>query len=145
MCTAVHDASHARAQGTKPATQLLTEARAEVDSITPTDAAAQVAAGEALLLDVREGEEWRNRHIDGSLPVPRGLLEFMADPASPRHREALDPARRVIVVCASGTRATFAAATLKTLGYADPVVLEGGLTAWTEAGLPANDHEYAGI
>ena len=127
------------------ALEMLMEAKAEVGSVPPGDAAAQVAAGEAVLLDVREGEEWQHGHIDGSVPAPRGLLEFLADPASPRHKAGLDPTRRVIVVCASGTRATFAAATLKHLGYADPVVLEGGLTAWTGAGLPTNEHEYTGI
>ena len=113
--------------------------------MAPADAAAQVAAGQAVLLDVREGEEWQHGHIDGSLPAPRGLLEFLADPTSPRHKSGLDPARRVIVVCASGTRATFAAATLKTLGYQDPVVLEGGIKAWMAAGLPTHEHEFTGI
>ena len=47
-------------------------------------------------------------------PGPRGLLEFFADPTSPRHKEALDPARRAIVVCASGARASLAALTLRT-------------------------------
>ncbi|KRE99287.1 sulfurtransferase [Nocardioides sp. Soil777] len=130
---------------TKSAMQMLEEARAEVGAVAPVEAAAQVTAGEAVLLDVREGEEWQHGHIDGSVPAPRGLLEFLADPTSPRHKTGLDPARRVIVVCASGTRATFAAATLKTLGYVDPVVLEGGITAWAAAGLPVNEHEYTGI
>jgi len=130
---------------TKSAMQMLEEARTEVGAVAPAEAAAQVTAGEAVLLDVREGEEWQHGHIDGSVPAPRGLLEFLADPASPRHKSGLDPARRVIVVCASGTRATFAAATLKTLGYVDPVVLEGGIKAWTAAGLPVNEHEYTGI
>jgi len=130
---------------TRSAMEMLMEAKAEVASITPAEAAAQLAAGEAVLLDVREGEEWQHGHINSSVSVPRGLLEFMADPTSPRHKAGLDPTRRVIVVCASGTRATFAAATLKTLGYDDAVVLEGGLTAWTEAGLPTNEHEYTGI
>lgn len=130
---------------TMSAMEMLVEARGQVGMVTPAEAAVQVAAGEAVLLDVREGEEWQHGHIDGSVPVPRGLLEFMADPASPRHKAGLDPTRRVIVVCASGTRATFAAATLRTLGYADAVVLEGGLKAWMAAGLPTNEHEYTGI
>jgi rhodanese-related sulfurtransferase len=130
---------------TMSAMQMLMAAKAEVASVAPAEAAAQVAAGEAVLLDVREPEEWQHGHIDSSVPAPRGLLEFLADPTSPRHKSGLDPSRRVIVVCASGTRATFAAATLKTLGYVDPVVLEGGLKAWMDGGLPTNEHEYTGI
>ena len=52
---------------------------------------------------------------------------------------------RTIVVCASGARASLAALTLKTMGYEDVAVLDGGLKAWTDAGLPTNEHEYAGI
>ena len=76
---------------------------------------------------------------------PGGLLEFFADPTSPRHKQPLDPGRRVIVVCASGARASLAALTLKTMGYGDVAILDGGLKGWTEAGLPTNEHEYAGI
>jgi len=78
-------------------------------------------------------------------PPPGGLLEFFADPTSPRHKEALDPSRRVIVVCASGARAALAAATLEDMGYENVAVLDGGLKGWADAGLPTNEHEYAGI
>lgn len=51
----------------------------------------------------------------------------------------------MIVVCASGARASLAALTLKTMGYQDVAILDGGLKGWTEAGLPVGEHEYAGI
>ena len=57
------------------------------------------------------------QHIAGALQIPRGLLEFAADPASPRHNPELDPDRSVIVYCRSGTRAALAALTLQTLGF----------------------------
>jgi rhodanese-related sulfurtransferase len=120
-------------------------ASAEVEHVSPKDAAGQSGSGAAVLLDVREAEEWQHGHIDGSVPAPRGLVEFFADPTSPRYKKELDPARRVIVVCASGARAALAAATLKDMGYADVAVLEGGLKAWIDAGLPTNEHEYSGI
>ena len=98
-----------------------------------------------MLLDVREAEEWQHGHIDGSVPAPRGLVEFFADPTNPRHNKALDPDRRVIVVCASGACAALAAVTLQEMGYDDVVVLEGGLKGWVDAGLPTCEHEYSGI
>ena len=73
------------------------------------------------------------------------LTFFFADPSSPRHNDDLDPARRTIVVCASGARASLAALTLETMGYEDVVVLDGGFKGWTDAGLPTTEHEYAGI
>ena len=75
---------------TKTAAQMVAEAAAEVESIAPKDAYDQVAAGRAILLDVREPVEWE-QHIDGAVEVPRGLLEFAADPQSPRHNTELDP------------------------------------------------------
>ncbi len=130
---------------TKTAMGMIMEAKAQVGSIGPADAAAELASGKAVLLDVREAEEWQHGHIDRSVPAPRGLVEFFADPTSPRHKDVLDPARRVIVVCASGARASLAALTLKEMGYEDIAVLEGGLKAWMDAGLPTCEHEYSGI
>jgi rhodanese-related sulfurtransferase len=125
--------------------EMIGEARSLVDTVTPADAAKELAAGSAVVVDVRQSEEWQHGHIDGSVPAPRGLLEFIADPTSPRHKEALDPTKRTIVVCASGARATLAAATLKTMGYDDVAVLHGGLKAWIEAAQPTCEHEYVGI
>jgi rhodanese-related sulfurtransferase len=129
---------------TKTAMQMIGEARAQVGMVAPKKAADELEAG-AVFVDVREPEEWQHGHIDGSVAAPRGLLEFFADPASPRHKQALDPGRRVIVVCASGARASLAALTLKTMGYQDLAILDGGLKGWTGAGLPVGEHEYAGI
>ncbi len=130
---------------TMTAMQMIIDAKSQVGSVAPKAAADELASGAAVAVDVREPEEWQHGHIDGSVPAPRGLLEFFADPTSPRHKDALDPAKRTIVVCASGARATLAALTLKNMGYEDVTVLEGGLKGWTEAGLPTNEHEYSGI
>ena len=129
---------------TKTALQMIGEARAQVGIVDPTEAGDELSGG-AVIVDVREPEEWQHGHIDGAVPAPRGLLEFFADPTSPRHKDALDPRRRTIVLCASGARASLAALTLKTMGYEDVAILDGGLKAWTEAGLPTNEHEYSGI
>jgi len=128
----------------KTVMQMIGEARAQVALVEPKEAADELGSG-AVIVDVREPEEWQLGHINGSVPAPRGLLEFFADPASPRHQDQLDPSRRVIVVCASGARASLAALTLTTMGYQDVAILDGGLKGWTAAGLPVNEHEYAGI
>ena len=124
---------------TKTAAAMVGEANAQIEHVSPTEASDEATTGNAVLLDVREPVEWE-QHIQGSVQVPRGLLEFVADPASPRHNAELDPARRVIVYCRSGTRAALAALTLKTLGYEHVANLDGGFTAWKEAGLPTDEH-----
>jgi len=127
------------------AAELIGAARARVQLVPPSDAANEANQDGAVLLDVREAEEWQHGHIPNSVPAPRGLVEFFADPTSPRHKEALDPAGRVIVVCASGARAALAAATLLDMGYENVAVLDGGLKAWMDADLPTCEHEYSGI
>ena len=125
------------------AREMVMEANASIDVITPQEAQAELAGSNVVLLDVREPVEWEH-HIEGAVQVPRGLLEFVADPASPKHNPELDPARRLIVYCNSGGRAALAAATMKSLGFQDVASIKGGFTAWREAGLPTIEH-HAGI
>ncbi|MGZ4325499.1 MAG: rhodanese-like domain-containing protein [Solirubrobacteraceae bacterium] len=121
------------------AAEMVAQAMAQIDSVSPKDAFDEMTTDHVVFLDVREPVEWEH-HIAGAVQVPRGLLEFAADPASPRHKPELDPTRRVIVYCRSGVRASLAALTLKTLGYEHAANLEGGFSAWKEAGLPTNEH-----
>lgn len=88
-------------------------------------------------MDLRDDSEVAaTGRIPGSLHVPRGMLEFRADPTSPYHNEALDPGQRVILHCASGGRSALAAVTLKDMGYGNVAHLDGGIKAWAEQGNP---------
>lgn len=120
---------------TKTAAQQVAEAKSQIDNLTPDQVEAEVAAG-ALLVDVREGTECALGMIVGALHIPRGMLEFRADPASPVHNAKLDPARRVILHCASGGRSALSAMTLRQLGYTNVAHLDGGMKAWVAAGKP---------
>jgi len=124
---------------TKTAVELVKAARAQIENISPKQAFEEISTGRAVVVDIREPVEWEH-HIEGALEVPRGLLEFAADPTSPRHVAELDPHRRTIVYCRSGVRAALAGATLKTLGYEDVANIDGGFTAWKEEGLPTDEH-----
>ena len=124
---------------TTTAAEMVGEANARIEHVSPKEAADEAASGKAVLLDIREPVEWE-QHIKGAVQVPRGVLEFIADPASPKHKAELDPARRVIVYCRSGTRGALAALTLKSLGYEHVANMDGGFTAWKEAGLPTEEH-----
>jgi rhodanese-related sulfurtransferase len=124
---------------TKTVAELVGEAKSRIEAVSPKEAASEVATGKAVFLDVREPVEWEH-HIEGAIQVPRGLVEFVADPTSPKHDPALDPAGRVIVYCRSGSRAALACATLVDMGFQNVANLEGGFGAWQEAGLPVNEH-----
>jgi len=116
---------------------LVAAARGQVENLSPAAVAVELDAGDAVLVDVREPVERDDQGvIAGAVHVPRGMLEFRADPSSPAHIPDLSPERRVIVHCASGGRSALAAATLAAMGYRDVAHLDGGLAAWREAGLP---------
>ena len=123
---------------TKTARQMVEEANAVIPAMTPLEVRQRVEAGEAVLLDVREPTEWET-HIAGALRIPRGILEGVADPTSPRHDPALDPGKQVILYCRSGARSVLAAVTLRELGFTDVVNMAGGISAWKAAGLPTED------
>jgi rhodanese-related sulfurtransferase len=121
----------------RTAAELVAEAKQRVTNLNVDQVAQELGRGDALLVDLREPEE-RAQHgaIPGAVHAPRGMLEFWADPTSSYHRAEFDPNRRVILHCASGGRSALAADTLQQMGYQNVAHLDGGLTAWKEAGRP---------
>ena len=120
--------------------ELLNDARARLDRVTPDEAARAVDEDGALLIDIRaEGQ----RAADGTVPaarfVARNVLEWRLDPAC-EHRdpELASYERRVILMCDAGYQSSLAAATLKDLGIENATDLIGGFQAWREAGLPVD-------
>jgi rhodanese-related sulfurtransferase len=91
---------------------------------------ASKAQTEREFLDVREDDEWRAGHIEGARHIPLGEL-------SARVGE-LSKDRPIVAVCRSGSRSAAAVRGLKQLGY-DAENLDGGVTAWSKAGLPLVD------
>ena len=121
------------------AAEMVATARGQVENLTPRAVAEELAGGVAVLVDVREpGERAEVGVIAGAVHVPRGMLEFCADPASPAHRSELAPERRVILHCASGGRSALAAVVLRDMGYQDVAHLDGGLAAWERDGRPVD-------
>ena len=120
----------------KTAAHLVAEAKSHVASLSPREVADELRGGEALLVDIGEADE-RAAHgsILGAIHVPRGMLEFAADPTSAYFRTEFDPVRRTVLLCASGARSALAADALQNLGYADVAFLEGGFSAWRAAGF----------
>ena len=111
-------------------------ASAAVPNVDPATAQAMIAKGNVLLLDVREPAEVAASGLaEGAVNVPRGLLEFRADPESPLHDPAFDRDKTVLLYCAAGGRAALAGKVLKDMGYMDVHNL-GGFKDWADAGGP---------
>jgi len=119
----------------KSASDLVAEAKTKVENMSVDAVAAELSLGKAILIDLREAEELTaNGRIPGSIHVPRGMLEFRADPSSTYHQEPFDRSRRIILHCASGGRSALGATSLQAMGYSDVAHLDGGFTAWKAAG-----------
>lgn len=113
---------------------MLSAANASVPRISPAEAADLLDRGEALVVDVRDAPELESGgKVAGARHVPRGMLEFRADPDSPYHDPAFDRDRTVILYCASGGRSALAGRTLQEMGYRDVRNL-GGFKDWAESG-----------
>ncbi len=121
----------------KSAADLVKEAKAQIDNLSPAQVQEALSKGNATLIDIREAEELvANGRIEGSVLAPRGMLEFYADETLPYHKPEFDRNKKLILHCASGGRSALAAATLKQMGYTDVCHLDGGIKAWKEAGMP---------
>ena len=109
--------------------ELMAEARDSVPEVTIDEVQAQMENGaRPTLLDVREREEYREGHLEGSVPLPRGFLEMRIEEAVP------DKSAPIVAYCAGGVRSLIAARTLKEMGYENVTSMSGGYTAWKNAG-----------
>lgn len=121
------------------AAELVAEAKSRIENLDPAAVASELAQGDVLLVDVREpSERVREGVIPGAVHAPRGMLEFYADPTSAYHMPEFDPAKRVILHCASGGRSALGVETLSRLGYERAAHLDGGFRAWKESGQPVD-------
>lgn len=96
--------------------------------VTPAEGQKLVQGG-ALLVDVREQEEFDNVHAEGAQLIP--LSEFES-----RYGE-LPKDKTLVMICRSGARSARAGELLLENGYSDVVNLKGGTNAWVEDGLPS--------
>jgi molybdopterin/thiamine biosynthesis adenylyltransferase/rhodanese-related sulfurtransferase len=107
---------------------MLAEAKAAVREIDPAQAEAELSADKAVVLDVREPDEYEQGALPGAVHIPRGTLETSVEGRIP------DKASHLLVYCAGGTRSAFAAKTLQELGYTDVSSVIGGFNRWKDEG-----------
>ena len=117
--------------------------KARISNLSVEDLRAEqaaVASGETLLVDLREIQELIELGtIPGAKHVPRGMLEFWADPASPYFRDGFAEDKKIILFCAGGGRSVYATLALREMGFKDVSHLEAGFNGWTKAGGAVKD------
>lgn len=90
-------------------------------SVSPQEAK-ELLKGTAVLIDVREANEWRAGHVAGAIHIPLGKLSTSA--------KRIPKQRQVLVICQSGMRSRSAAKQLREMGF-DVLNVSGGMSAWT--------------
>src|SRR5262249_48901306 len=110
--------------------ELLQQVRAEISEIDAARARELVDGREALVVDVREQDEWDEGHIPGAVHIPRGHLESRIERAAP------DTTQPIVLYCPAGNRSALAAKTLEEMGYEDVVSVAAGFTDWKRNGYP---------
>ena len=108
--------------------EMLAAAKAAVREIEPVEAEREIAAGNAVVLDVREPDEYEQGALPDAVHIPRGTLETSVEGRIP------DKSSHVVVYCAGGTRSAFAAQTMQELGYTDVASVIGGFNRWKDEG-----------
>lgn len=119
----------------KSAKDLVAEASREVETLSAAQAVELASQPDVTFVDVRESEELQKTgKVEGAVHVPRGFLEFQADPNSPTHMGELGGDRKLVLYCGSGSRSALAAKTLRDMGFPRVAHVAGGFPALQQAG-----------
>lgn len=124
----------------KSAKDYLDEANETVPKMAVADAIARHAAGGGVFVDVRDSADIaKSGTIKGAHRIPRGMIEFRADPAMEQfYNPALKQDGELYLICGAGGQAALAGKTLQNMGYTN-VTNIGGFPGWKEAGGPTEE------
>lgn len=103
--------------------------------LAAADVAARLKAGQAVLVDIREPDEFARAHVKGALQRPLSTFEAA--------HLRIEPGRDVVFTCRTGMRTGGACDRLASAVEGQAFVLDGGLDAWRAAGLPVVDNRSA--
>jgi phage shock protein E len=113
--------------------KLVADVKKNITEISPQDTAAKLESSEAVVVDVRDKDEWDEGHIPGAIHLSRGTIELDIEEKVP------DPNAMIICHCGGGGRGALASESLQKMGYKNVRNMAGGLKAWKAAGLPATN------
>jgi rhodanese-related sulfurtransferase len=109
--------------------QLTADAKSRIREVTPAQAHEEQAQG-AVLIDVRETDEFMQGHAKGAVHLSKGLIELRIEDAVP------DTSTPIVCYCGGGSRSALAADNLQKMGYTNVASMSGGMKQWRGEGLP---------
>jgi rhodanese-related sulfurtransferase len=123
----------------KTSTELVAEANAQIKALSVQQAIDLLAQDDVVFIDLRDSEELRaTGRIPGAIHVPRGTLEWAADPATSRFVPVFGSAKQLVVYCAGGGRSALSTKLLQDMGYDNVTHVQGGITNWITNGGPVD-------
>ena len=110
---------------------VVNDAKSRIKECDVTRARERIEQG-AMLIDVREDNEWVTDHAKGAVHLGRGILE--------RDIETVIPDKRaeIVLYCGGGYRSALAADMLQKMGYTNVISMDGGWKAWKDSGAPTS-------
>jgi rhodanese-related sulfurtransferase len=122
----------------KPVKSMVDEAMSAITTFSVEEARALHGRDDVQFVDLRDVRELeREGVIPGAFHAPRGMLEFWVDPGSPYHKPLFaQEGKRFVLFCAMGWRSALSTKTLQDMGLDNVAHIDGGFTAWKEAGAP---------
>ena len=111
--------------------KIVNDAKSRINEVSVEDTRARIAADpNALLIDVREDNEWNEAHASAAIHLGKGIIERDIESTVP------DKSTELILYCGGGYRSALAADVLQNMGYTNVWSMAGGWKAWKESGAP---------
>ena len=125
--------------------QMVAEAKARIKTISLEEARARHGKDGVVFVDLRDVRELdREGMIPGAYHCPRGMLEFWIDPESPYHKEIFASGKEFVFYCNGAWRSALATDVAQQMGLAPVCEMDGGFTAWKNAGFPVAERAKKG-
>jgi len=125
---------------TKSVKEMVEAANAEITKLSVKEVRKLIDSEDHVIVDLRDIRELqRAGKIPGAFSCPRGMLEFWIDPESPYHKEVFDQDKTYVFYCASAWRSALSAKLAQDMGLAPVAHIEGGFSAWANAGAPIEE------
>jgi rhodanese-related sulfurtransferase len=125
--------------------KMVDEAKSRIKTLTLDEARAKHGRPDVLFVDLRDVRELeREGQIPGAFHCPRGMLEFWIDPDSPYYKDVFAPGKELVFFCNASWRSALAADTAQQMGVENVSEMDGGFTAWKNAGFPVAERPKKG-